>query len=484
MRETRENVVVVVLDTVRGLTTVPADDTLLPTIASLADEGTEFTRAFTSAPWTLPAHASLLTGTYTSKHDTHGRNPALGESLTTLAEVFAANGYETRAISNNTWISDEFGFDRGFDGFEHAWRWDDADGAERSREAGTDEWRTRATEDLRAGETTDRALEWLSSSTDRPFFLLLNYIDAHFEYAPPEEYVADRLPPGYDYDRAVDVLDDPRAYDAGEETLTAADRAALRALYHGELAYLDAAVGRLVDGLRANGTWEDTVLVVTSDHGENVGEHGFVGHQYNLYDTLLHVPLVVAGGAFGGGDGSVDDARVSPAADTDDADGGAGADRLVQLLDLPVTLLDEAGIDAPRFRSQSQGRSFHPDSTVPEREHVLAEHVTPQPDVDTLRRRYDDLPPGLDSLDERLPLRAVRTARWKLVSGADGSRSLYDIDGDSIEPGDVAEREPETADRLDGILSEWLGSFVPALSESSTAISSESKERLRNLGYL
>jgi arylsulfatase A-like enzyme len=465
MMAAHENVVVVVLDTVRGQTTVPADDALLPTIASLADEGTEFERAFTSAPWTLPSHASLLTGTYSSKHDTHGRNPVLDESLTTLAEVFSANGYETKAISSNTWISDEFGFDRGFDDVQHAWRWDDADVADRSpAEGDDDEWRTQATENLRAGDATDRALDWLSSSSERPFFLFLNYIDAHFEYAPPEEYVADRLPPGYDYERAVDVLDDPRAYDVGEVTLTAAERAALRALYRGELAYLDDTIGRLVDELRANGVWDDTVLVVTSDHGENVGDHGFVGHQYNLYDTLIHVPLVVTGGAF------------------DDADGTA--DRLVQLLDLPVTLLDEVGIDAPAFRSQSQGHSFHPDSTVPRRDHVLAEHITPQPDVDTLRRRYDELPPYLSSLDRYLPLRAVRTERWKLVSGADGSRSLFDLDADAAESTDVADQRSGTAERLDDVLTEWLASFEQSVSDSSTDISDESRERLRNLGYL
>ena len=465
MGDARENVVVVVLDTVRGLTTVPADDALQPTIESLATGGTEFERTFTGAPWTLPAHASLMTGTYTSRHDTHGRNPALDGSLTTLPEVFSANGYETRAISNNTWISDEFGFDRGFDVFDHAWRRDDADVVSRSpAESDDDTWRIRATEDLRADETTERALEWISSSTDRPSFLFLNYIDAHFEYGPPEEFVAGRLPPGYDYDRAVDVLRDPRAYDAGEVTLTAEERAALRALYRGELAYLDANVGRLVDGLQASGQWEETILVVTSDHGENVGEHGFVGHQYSLYDTLLHVPLVVGGGSFDGTE--------------------AGEDRLVQLLDLPATLLDEVGIEAPAFRSQSQGRSFHPESTVQRRDHVVAEYVTPQPDIDTLRRRYGDLPARLGSLDRRLPLRAVRAEKWKLVAGADGSRSLYDLDADPMESVDVADREAGVVDRLDATLTDWIASVEPALSESSTDISAESEERLRNLGYL
>lgn len=465
MGDRPENVILVVLDTVRGLTTVPAHEALLPTMASLADEGTEFDRVFTSAPWTLPSHASLLTGTYTSNHDTHGQNPVLDGSLTTLAGVFSANGYETRAVSNNTWISDEFGFDRGFDDFRHAWRTDTAEGGSRSPATSIDdEWRTRVTAALRADDTTDRALEWIARSTDRPFFLFLNYIDAHFKYAPPEEYVSGRLPPGYDYARALDVLEDPRAYDAGEVALTSTELAALRALYRGELAYLDANIGRLVDGLRANGMWDNTLLVVTSDHGENVGEHGLVGHQYGLFDTLLHVPLVIAGGSFDAVD--------------------SGTDRPVQLLDLPTTLLDEVEIDAPGYRSQSQGRSFHPESTEPHRDHVMSEYISPQPDIDTMRNRYGDLPPRLDSLDQRLPLRAVRTDRWKLVAGADGSRSLYDLASDPSETADVAKRHTETIDRLDAALTEWLESLDPSLSDSSTTISAESEERLRNLGYL
>ena len=470
MRDGPADVVVVVLDTVRGLDTVPAEAPLMPTMASLASAGTEYRRAFASAPWTLPSHAGLLTGTYTSRHDTHGDNPVLDESLLTLPEAFSEAGYETLAISNNTWISDEFGFDRGFDTFRHAWR-REGDGAdvESPGEPDDDEWRTQATENLRGEETTDLALKWLTAERERPCLLFVNYIDAHFRYAPPEEYVADRLPPGYGYDRAVDVLEDPRAFDAGKVTLSDEERSVLRALYRGELAYLDDNIGRLVDGLSATGAWEDTILVVTSDHGENVGDHGFVGHQYDLSDTLLHVPLVVTGGSF---------------------DDGTNTDRLVQLTDLAPTLLDEAGIDAPAAREQFQGRSFHPTSTAPEREHAFAELVAPRPAVETLERRYGDLPEGLYDLDRALPLRTVRTDGHKLVLGSDGSRELYRVGGDpgaADGPRETAadvERHGDVADRLEGELERWLGSFEERPSRSPTSISAESEERLEHLGYL
>lgn len=462
MTPERLNVVVAVLDTARGLDTVPANRSLTPTFASLAAEGIEYRRAFASAPWTLPSHAGLLTGTYTSFHGTHGANPVLDDDLETLPEVFSANGYETRAVSTNTWISDEFGFDRGFDTFRPGWDTSEWDGAA-SDAVEDDEQRTRATEGIRAAGTTDAALDLVPAGGGDPFFLFVNYIDAHFAYAPPERYVRGRLPEGFDYGAAVDVLDDPRQYNAGGVSLSPDERAALRALYRGELAYLDDNLGRLVDGLRDAGVWEDTLLVVTSDHGENIGEHGFVGHQYSLYDTILHVPLVVVGGSF---------------------DRGRSSDRLVQLPDLPATIVDEVGIKAPEAREQFQGRTFHPDSTAPRRDHVIAEHVSPRPTIETLERRYGELPDELYSLDRSLPIRAIRTDQHKLVLGSDGSRSLYDLDADPTESEDVAERRIEVVDRLEEGLTQWLASFEPRLTERPTAISADSKERLRNLGYL
>lgn len=472
MTDEPANVVLVVLDTVRGLDTVPADGTLTPTVASLAAAGAEYRRAFASAPWTLPSHAGLLTGTYTSRHDTHGANPRLDEGLATLPEAFAGAGYETRALSNNTWIGDEFGFDRGFDTFRHVWRKPANAAVGAPPEERDDGWRTRATEDLRAEETTDLALDWLAGGREEPFFLFLNYIDAHFEYAPPAEYVADRLPEGCDCERAAEILEDPRAYDAGAVTLTDEERSVLRALYRGEIAYLDDTIGRLVEGLRAAGAWEDTLLVVTSDHGENVGDNGFVGHQYDLSDTLLHVPLVVAGGAF------------------DDVFGGAvDEERLVQLTDLAPTLLDATGIDAPAAREQFQGRSFHPSSSAPEREHAFAELVAPRPAVETLERRYGDLPEALHAVDRALPLRAVRTDGHVLVLGSDGSRELHRVGGDpeaGDRPGETeAVRERDSVvERLEGELERWLDSFEERPSRSSTSISAESEERLEHLGYL
>jgi arylsulfatase A-like enzyme len=170
-------------------------------------------------------------------------------------------------------------------------------------------------------------------------------------------------------------------YIAGMVEMTGRDFEILRALYRAEIAYLDRRIGELRDMLEAHGEWEDTVFVVTGDHGENIGDHGLMDHQYCLYDTLLHVPLVIHGGSFTGG-GTVED--------------------LVSLTDLGPTLLDEVGIDAPEFREETQGRSFHPDANAEPRDRIVAEYLAPQPSMDALEARVGDLPGHVREYDRSL----------------------------------------------------------------------------------
>ncbi len=481
---TGTNAVVVVMDTTRAEETVPATE-LTPTLSRLASEGSEFTNAFSAAPWTLPSHASLLTGTYPSRHGAHGGHTYLDAGLETLAETFSRAGYETVGFSNNTWITAEFGFDRGFESLKKGWQFTEegADFGDVIRQK-TLAGKTRAVRrelfsgnpvknalnaayaqythrygDDGAKRTVKRVRSWLDSrADDRPFFALVNCIEPHIDYRPPREYVEDRLPEGTSYEEALAVRQDPRAFDVEEYTLTEHEFRILRALYRGEIAYLDDRIGEIRDALESAGEWEDTVLVVTSDHGENVGEHGLFGHQYNLYETTIHVPLVVAGGAF---------------------DGGSRREELVQLVDLPPTLADEAGIDAPR--EQYQGRSFHPTSDDEPRSEVIAEYVSPQPDRATLEARFGSVPEK--GMFER-SLRAIRTEEHKLIRGSDGLVELYDLREDPAERLNLAEEERALARDLGDALDAWADSFDHAAADGSVEMTDATEQRLRELGYL
>ena len=479
------NIILVVMDTARykNCLSDPAEGLSLSDAA-----GTVFTQAMATAPWTLPSHASLFTGTSPTKHGAHAGHKYLEPELKTLPEVFTRHGYETTAVSNNTWISEEFGFSRGFGTMYKTWQYiqTNTDFGKIAREKeGLSKYLElskllfegnplinltnviygqffRKTDDAGAARTCEWIGDWLADRDDsRPFFLFVNYLEPHLEYRPPEEFAERFLPAGVSYDEAMDVPQDAWGYIAGKTELSDRDFEVLRALYRTEIAYLDHRIGELRDLLEEHGEWEDTVFVVTGDHGENIGDHGLMDHQYSLHDTLLHVPLVIHGGSFTGG-GTVDD--------------------LVQLTDLAPTLLDEVGIDAPEFREQAQGRSFHPDADTEPRDRVVAEYMAPQPSMEALEKRVGDLPAHVYEYDRSL--RALRTEEWKLIRGSDGSRRLYHVASDPEESEDVADENPEVVSRLEGELDEWLDSFEHAEHTGDVSMREETRERLEDLGYL
>ncbi len=479
------NIAVVVMDTARAADTVPVDPSVMPTLAELAADGTAYANAFTSAPWTLPSHASLFTGTYASHHGAHGGHTYLDDGFLTLAEALSEEGYETVGISNNTWITEEFGFTRGFETFQKTWQFlqsatdlGEVTRAEHTRgkidafvsrafsgnplvngiNAIYDQF-VRTNVDDGAARTTEWLDEWLDDrGTDRPFFCFANCIEPHIEYRPPREYAEPFLPEG-GYERATEIRQDPRAYDVGEYGITDEEFELLKGLYKGELAYLDSRIGEFRDALKAADEWEDTVLIVCGDHGENIGDHGFFGHQYNVYDTLLHVPLVIHGGAF---------------------EPTTGEDELVQLLDLFPTLLDLAGADAPAAREQAQGRSLL--GSDDPRESVFAEYVSPQPSMERLEERFGEIPESFYEYDRSL--RAIRTEEYKYVRGSNGSEELYDVEQDPEERFDLASTEPEIAADLAARLDDWVDSFEHAEREGDVEMTEATKGRLQDLGYL
>ncbi|ELY76217.1 sulfatase [Natrinema pallidum] len=513
------NVVLVVLDTARaksvGTQSVPAernaaptgsvglrsapddrpassDDSVgthpTPTLTRLAEEGTAFENAFATAPWTLPSHASLFTGTYPSEHGTHGGHTYLDDELRTVPEAFADAGFETIGVSNNTWITAEFGFDRGFADLRKGWQYiqSDADmgAVVRGEDIREKLLATRArlfdgnpvvnaanilyselfqpAGDDGSARAVDWIADWLGDRDDgRPFFLFCNFIEPHVEYDPPREYAERFLPVGASYEEATAIRQDPRAYDCDDYDISDHEFALLRGLYRAELAYVDAQLGRLRTALKDAGEWPDTLFVVCGDHGEHIGEHGFFGHQYNLYDTLLTVPLVCHGGPFTGG--------------------GRRSD-LAQLLDLPATLLETAGIDDPELREQWSSRSLHPASDVRNRDAVFAEYVAPQPSIERLEARFGEVPAAVREFDRRL--RAIRTSEYKYVRGDDGSERLHHVRTDPLEHTDISDAEPERVRTLRRRLEDRFDPLAEASGAGEVEMRDGTKERLADLGYL
>lgn len=488
MSDSRPNILLVVMDTARVRAFSSVDFANTPVIQSLKENGYSYSQTITTAPWTLPSHASLFTGTYVSKHGAHADHKRLDDDLAVLAEVLRENGYETAAVSNNTWISEEFGFGRGFETFLKSWQYlqtgtDFADIARNTQRV--DRLKAvsrrifegnplvnltnalygkyfRRRKDSGAKHSNSLVDEWLKERRgDRPFFLFVNYLEPHLEYRPSPEYAKKFLPEHVSYEEAKEVNQNAWKYIAGKVGMTEKDFDILRALYLGEIAYLDERIGDLRESLECAGEWENTVILVTGDHGENIGDHGLMDHQYCLYDTLLHVPLVIQGDVFSGGE-TIDD--------------------LVQLVDIAPTMLDVARIEGSELREQSQGYSLHPDADKDTRRYAFAEYMAPNPTMEALETRVGELQAEVYEYDRSL--RTVRTEEWKLIRGSDGNHELYHVATDPDESENVLDTEPNVAEELGTELDSWLRSFEHAEHSGSVTMREETKRRLENLGYL
>jgi arylsulfatase A-like enzyme len=262
-----------------------------PRLDALAQQGVLFETAIATSSWTLPSHVSLVTGRYA--YENPARGSPLDPSLPTIAEAFRARGYRTGAFSANTFFfSRQVGFGRGFIRFEdyfHSW----ADRAARTlygRKVSQYLLQRLGFEDIPgrklAEHVTAGTLDWIADDP-RPFFVMLNYFDTHDPYLPPQPWrnKFSRQPnPG-------GVLNSflLRYYpEMSPEQLQGEIDA-----YDGALAYVDDQIGRLLDALAQQGRLENTIVVITSDHGEMLGEHELFLHRNCLYREAIHVPLIL-----------------------------------------------------------------------------------------------------------------------------------------------------------------------------------------------
>jgi arylsulfatase A-like enzyme len=325
------NVLLIILDTVRAqnLSLYGYERATTPNLEEFGRTGVVFDRAIATAPWTLPSHASILTGRYPHMHSASWERP-LDDLHPTLAEVLRDRGYRTGGfVANRLFASKRSGLDRGFaryeDQVESPWAavttwWLSGDVVQwvRGRLGRHDPWwRTNAE------KINERFLDWLSRDEPQPFFAFLNYMEAHEPYLPPEPFDLH-----FSGTRSLYWTEFNRDYTPGE----------LRQLvdsYDNSLYYLDTQLGRLFAELRARGVLDNTLVVLTSDHGEEFGEHGpnLVSHARTLYAPGVHVPLIVS---FPG--------RIPV---------GERVTESVSLRDIPATVMDLLGSSSSPFPGYS-----------------------------------------------------------------------------------------------------------------------------------
>ncbi len=393
------NLLIITLDTTRADRLGAYGSRLVstPNLDWIARTGVLFEQATTVAPLTLPAHCSLFTGRFPPGHGVRDNNGfVLAPSHVTLAEVLGASGFRTGACPSSFVLDRRSGVGRGFDTY------DDDFGIRREDAAGGRALRRSA------GETVDHATSWIARSSSSPFFAWIHLYDAHAPYDPPEPYRT--LYPGRPYDGCV--------------------------------AFLDAQVGRLVRWLSQHALLDHTLIVVMADHGESLGEHGEWTHGLGLYQSVLHVPLIV---------------RLPTAAHA-----GLRIGAVVRNVDVMPTVLSVLGAAAP---AGIDGVSLEP----------------------LMTRARDDF--GLDAYAETLypQLRLGLAARWTLRSGrlkliSQDRRELFDVVDDPHETNNLAAAHPAPAAELERrleVLQAPSRRAVPTVN-----VDADRQQRLAALGYL
>ena len=308
------NVVCVVLDTARADALEPygAPKGATPVLADLARRGSTLPNVYSTASWTLPSHASMFTGllpralglTQAPEGTPHSARPKL-EAVRDrmLPEVLRAAGYETRAVTANLWVSPLCGFEIGFERFHYIEPRHEL-AMQAAGRTGPREWLGWAGAGLRSRDDDGgrEALEvlrrWTAEPRDRPFYWFVNLIECHAPYLPPRPWndlaSVDRLRAGDDARRHQSFVGVCRAC-AGRWEIPDEALERMRHLYGRSVAYADDWLGRLLEALDARGLLDDTLVIVTSDHGENLGENRLFGHAFSLDERLTHVPFVAAG---------------------------------------------------------------------------------------------------------------------------------------------------------------------------------------------
>jgi len=318
----RPDVLLIVVDTLRAdrLGVYGNERELTPYLDAWAATARRFDAAFAHAPWTLPSTASLFTSLVPQQHGAGGSlalDPARGDGgfrsldprIPTIAERFRDAGYATASIVNVDFLTETFGMTRGF---EHI----DAKTYASNREARS------------ATETTDAALAWLEVNEDRPCFLFVHYFDAHAVYSPPPSFrrrfadPRDREDDDFVFGTRAQMI----RLRTGELALSPDVIERASRLYDGEVAYVDSEIGRLFAVMAERDRADSTIVVVTSDHGEEFLDHGGFEHGHTLYQELLHVPLLIAWPG-----------RIEPGVTSS----------IVGLADVAPTLCELAGLSAP-----------------------------------------------------------------------------------------------------------------------------------------
>lgn len=468
MSERRPNIIWLTIDSIRADRTTMGgyDRDTTPNLQRIADDahGDWFDTCIAQTRWTPASTASILTGTYLSTHKVGVESPEirpLPGSLRSMPELLGHVGYESLGIGTNQYICSATDMDRGFDEFVFP----TAENLHRTIGLRAMFEYARNVNRYGPGVSTDRSLHnlssmvthktkrWMSETADgdTSAFLYLHYNETHYPYTPPKRFLepfAREIGQSVDeiLDRSRSIFEDVFDMVARNLPLDPADLEAIQAAYDAELAYIDHLIGELFDHVQEQVPGE-TVFVVTSDHGETFGEHGWLGHHVLMTDELLHVPTVTHG--------------------LPDTVGGTS--QPVQHVDFVRTILESVGVETDQFEGVNLAET--------EREYAVAQRAARDGDREKLLDRNPDFDVGRYRWDA---LNCIHDGAFKFVTGEAGSE-LFELPDEHT---DRSEEYPDVASRMERELADRLPEFASGEADERAEFDDEMRERLEHMGYL
>ena len=394
------NVLIISIDTCRAdhLSCYGFHRPTTPNIDAIAGEGVMFLQAQTTNPLTLPAHSSMMTGTIPPVHGVlTNQGHRLGDANLTLAEVLRENAFQTGAVVGAFPMESRFGLNQGFDSYDDDFGADPKSGFlnERSAEA-----------------VSLSATRWLDQRDGNPFFLFVHYYDPHQRFLPPEPFATE-----YPKDK-----------------------------YSGEIAYTDHCIGKVIAKLKELGLYDSTAIIITSDHGESLGDHLEVSHGFFIYQPTIRIPLVVR---------------------TPGCEKGRKVESPVSLVDIMPTTLGMLGLDTP---PDLQGIDL-----------TDCIHGGDEPPDDRFLYSVSWSPAKIGCC----PLRGLRQREWRYIWSL--RPELYNLKQDPGETNNVFADNPSIAQRLDHELKDILALAKQSRvgdGEGAPAQDQQTLERLQSLGYV
>jgi arylsulfatase A-like enzyme len=426
------NVLLISIDTTRRdhCSTYGYQRPTTPVLDELGQQGAVFDLAYAPIATTAPSHATMLTGCYPISHRLIKNGLTLDKDYTTLPEMLRPHGFQSAAVVSAFVLDSKFGLAQGFDHYdddippaETTWKKDELQGLTVPQ----------GSVDRRADFTSSRAIQWLRGqrNPERPFFMLVHYFAPHFPYVPPEEFAQRFVPAG-------------------------AVRQSMReqvGLYDAEIAYTDTEIGRLLKELETLQIDQNTIVVVTADHGEGLKQHGYMFHAIHIYEEAVRVPLII---------------RYPP-----QISAGRRFSEPVEFTDLVPTLLDLLEIDVPAglFQGTNLAGALRGEAEL-ESDRPVFLH----------RRHFSGLYRGDQFVKGELF--GVRKGDWKYIEGKEENmRQLFNLQDDPLERKNLLNQYPENAQRLVQLLEQWQRTNYnakPALNN----MTDEDIRKLRSLGYV